>query len=109
MAAYVYRPNHPNSDEFGMVSIDIAGPKNQTNSATYVISDIMDPMRHHGTGAIIDSKSKFRANTKASGCVELGNETIRQRKWIPLDRRQRREDIKRTIYNLRNGIKQGND
>ena len=87
-----------------MVSVEIAGPKYQGAAAPFVISDTMDPLKHHATGAIIDSKSKFRANTKASGCVELGNEPVRSRKPIRLDNRQRRDDIKRAVYNLRNGI-----
>lgn len=71
----------------------------------YVISDHMDPVKHHATGRIHDSKSQFRKDTKASGCVEIGNEMGKSRKPIPLDKRQRRDDIARTIYNLRNNIK----
>ena len=105
MTAYVYRPNHPEADQFGMVPADIAGPRYEGSSAPAVISDTMEPLRHHGTGKVTDSKSRFRADTKASGCIEIGTEPIRARKAIPLDRRQRREDIQRTIYNLRNNIK----
>lgn len=72
------------------------------NSAPYVISDSMQPMRHMATGRTIDSKARFRAETKASGCIEIGNEPIRARAPIKLDRRQRREDIQRSIYHLRN-------
>lgn len=77
-------------------------PMPTRNSAPYVISDTMEATKHMGTGRVIDSKSKFRADTKASGCVEIGNEPIRPRIPIPLDRGQRREEIKRTIYELRN-------
>jgi hypothetical protein len=74
----------------------------------YVISDAMADTRHMATGKYFNSKSEFRKETKASGCQEYGNDPAlaRPRKRIPLDRAQRREDIKRTIYNLRNGIKE---
>lgn len=76
----------------------------RTKSGTvYVISDTMDPLRHMGTGEIIDSKAKFRSATRASGCVEIGNEPIKERKPIAIDRGKRRDDIRRAIYELRNG------
>jgi hypothetical protein len=43
----------------------------------YVISDHMEPTKHHATGKVHDSKSQFRRDTKAAGCVEIGNEPIR--------------------------------
>jgi len=73
--------------------------------ATGVISDSMEPTRHHGTGQIHTSKAKFRADTRASGCVEIGNESMPQRQPAKLDKRQRRDDIRRAIYDLRNGHK----
>jgi hypothetical protein len=75
----------------------------RSDSAPHVISDTMDPIKHHGTGRIIDSKRAFSKETRSIGCVELGNESIKPRKPIPLDRGQRREAIKRSIYELRNG------
>ncbi len=72
------------------------------SAAPYVISDNMDGLKHHGTGKITDSKSQFRRMTKDAGCVEVGNETIKPRKPIPLDRRQRKEDIAKVIYQLKN-------
>lgn len=77
------------------------------SSAPYVISDTMAPTKHMGTGEVLDSKAKFRSATRASGCVEIGNETIRPRAPIPLSREQRKDDIRRTVYNLRNGIREG--
>ena len=81
-----------------------AEPRYPNQSAPFVISDNMDPLKHHGTGRIIDSKAKFRAETRAIGAIELGTEKIREgpKPQIRLDKRQRREDIKRAIYNLRN-------
>lgn len=72
------------------------------SSAPYVISDTMEPLKHHGTGKVIDSKRAFSAETRAAGMVELGNEPIRPRAPIKLDKRQRVDDIRRTIYELKN-------
>jgi hypothetical protein len=73
------------------------------NSAPYVISDNMEPIKHHATGNMISSKRAFAKETRAAGCIEIGNEPIRPRKPILLDKGQRREAIKRSIYELRNG------
>ena len=84
----------------------LAPPKYEThNAAPYVISDIMEPTRHMATGRYFSSKAAFRAETRAAGCVEVGNDpaATRPRKPVPLSRERRREDIKRTIYELRNG------
>lgn len=77
-------------------------PKART-SAVFVISDTMQPLKHMGTGEMIDSKAKFRAATRASGCVEIGNEPIKSRPNVKLDGGKRRDDIRRAIYELRNG------
>lgn len=98
---YLYRPDHPQADEFGMVPADIAYDEPKA-WVTSVITDTMQPLRHMGSGRMIDSKAKFRADTKATGCVEIGNESVRTRTPIRLDKRERREAIKRTIYELRN-------
>ena len=63
----------------------------------------MAPARHMGTGQILDSKAKFRQATKASGCIELGNEPIKPRIPVKLDGGKRRDDIRKAIYDLRNG------
>ena len=102
----VRRPGHPMADEFGMVDASIAGPKHGGDSATFVISDTMPETKHMADGKIYTSKHKFREATKAAGCVEVGNElpTItKPRKPIPLDRGQRREAIRKAIYDLKNG------
>jgi hypothetical protein len=73
------------------------------SDAPYVISDTMAPIKHMGTGQYLDSKSRFRQATRASGCVEIGNETVKPRQPIKLDSGKRREAIRKTIYELRNG------
>ena len=99
---YIRRPNHPQADEFGMIPVELAYDEPRP-WVTGVISDSMEPLKHHGSGRTIDSKSRFRAETRALGLIEIGNEPIKPRTPIKLDKRQRRDDIKRTIYQLRNG------
>lgn len=75
------------------------------NGAPYVISDIMEPTRHMATNRYYTSKAKFRQATKASGCVEIGNDVgplLQPRKPVRLDPAKRRDDIRRTLYELRN-------
>jgi hypothetical protein len=85
-----------------------AEPLHESGSSFNYISDHMDPLFHHAALKTIDSKSEFRRETKNHGCVEVGNDPNygKQRLFTPkLDKRQRVQDIQRTIYNLRNGIK----
>jgi hypothetical protein len=76
------------------------------------ISDHMPPTKHMALDfydAPIDSKSKFRKITREKGCIEVGNECetlMKPRKRIPLDRKKRREDLKRGIWEVRNGQSQ---
>ncbi len=100
--SWIYRPNHPKANSNGMVQrSEVHGYLK--SAAPNVISDTMDPTRHMGSGQVIDSKAKFRAETRATGCVEIGNEPIRARRPVVLDKGQRREAIQKSIYQLRNG------
>ena len=73
------------------------------NAAPHVISDTIEPTIHHGIGRKVDSKREFQKINRAHGFVDLGNEAPKPRKPIVLDRGQRREDIKRALYEARNG------
>jgi hypothetical protein len=91
-----------------LVDKRFAEPQYQTDSAANVISDTMDSTRHMADGNYYESKSEFRKATKAAGCIEYGSEIptlLKPRKPIPLDRAKRRDDIRRAIYELRNGIR----
>ena len=66
-------------------------------AAPHVISDNMEPLKHHGTGRIISSKREFSKETRQAGMVELGNEPIRARKPVLLDRKTRKEAIREAI------------
>lgn len=98
MATYVLRNGQ-------LVEKHLAPPLITANVAPNVISDTMAETRHMVTGRMHTSKAAFRAETKAAGCIEVGNDPAinRPRKPILLSREKRREDIKRTIYQLRNG------
>lgn len=70
------------------------------------ISDNMEPTQHMCDGKYYTSKKKFRETTKAYGCVEIGNDTKRlteRRKPVKLDKRRRRDDIRKAIHDVRDG------
>jgi hypothetical protein len=48
--SWLYRPNHPLADEFGMVEKHMVMPA-ESKTTLYVISDTMPHMKHPGTGA----------------------------------------------------------
>ena len=81
-----------------------AAPLNPVFGTLHIISDHMDPLCHMASGRMFDSKSEFRKETRAHGCVEIGTERIGEKprkKWKP-DRRKRVDDIKRALHDLRN-------
>jgi|ERR1700733_4273700 len=82
-----------------------AKPLHYGDEAPGVISDTMAATQHMATGRFHESKKSFRADTKASGCIEYGNDAQalpRPRKMIPMDRGQRREAIRQALYEARN-------
>lgn len=86
-----------------LVLKDLAPPKDSTNPAPNVISDNMPETRHMATGRYHTSKSQFRQDTKASGCIEYGNDSslFKPRQPVRLSREQRFNDIKQTIEQLK--------
>jgi hypothetical protein len=99
----VYRPDHPQANPNGLVDIGLIEARSSDPHFS-VISDTMDPLRHMATGKMHTSKTAFRADTKAAGCIEYGNDApTKPRARIPLSREQRRNDIKQAIYEIRNG------
>src|SRR5688572_14929630 len=66
--------------------------------APHVISDHMPAMVHPINGKMYDSKSRFRAETRAHGCVEVGNEV--QKNNRRLDSGNLAIDIRRAISEL---------
>jgi len=51
-----------------------AAKQDAKRQSHYVIQDSMDPIKHPATGQMFDSKSAFRAENKARGLVEVGND-----------------------------------
>ncbi len=106
----VYKPDHPNANENGM--IDRSELYYEKTGAIYVIRDEMDPLRHMADNKMYTSKAKFRAATRAAGCQEYGNEVatlLKPRKRVELSREQRRNDIRRAIWEVRNGVRSERD
>lgn len=96
MSTYVFRNGE-------VVDRETAPPLHVSSSAFSAISDEMAPTRHMADGKRYTSKAKFRAATRAHGCIEVGNETahlLKPRKAIPLDRGKRVADIKQAIRQL---------
>lgn len=115
MVTYVYRPNHPDADEFGHVEKSLAlewdylhEKDNRAMIGNKVvtmnfISDTQPLTRHMCDGKYYDSKKQYRDTTKAHGCIEVGNNVEGlKRKPVELSRRDRREAIKKSIYELKN-------
>lgn len=113
----LYKPTHPMADKQGFVDKQeyymyefMTKPDNRMmvgNKPVQIFynSDQMDETRHMANGKYYTSKAKFRQATKAAGCIEVGNETAtvtKSKKYIAPDKRMRREDIKKAIYQLRN-------
>lgn len=118
MPTYVYRPKHPMADEFGHVEKSLAlewdylnSPDNRAIVSNRIIninyiSDIMPETRHMVDGKHYTSKSAFRQATKQAGCIEVGNDSSylspKPKKFITPSKKQRREDIKKAVYELKN-------
>ena len=79
-----------------LVPKHMAAPK--SGAAFFVISDEMKPMRHPITNKLMDSKSQFRAVTRAHGCVEVGNDV--QRDTRRMDMNPIKADIAQAISEL---------
>jgi len=75
----------------------------------YVIGDVMDAAKHPATGRMHDSKAKFRADTRAMGCIEVGTDPAARRDPGPrgrisggfVDQASVAQDVKRAIQELR--------
>lgn len=86
-----------------LVPKHLAAPLFEPNVAPNIIRDGMDATVHMATGRVFESKSAFRRETKAAGCVEVGDHKFKPRVPIKLDKRERVEHVKRAIYELKNG------
>lgn len=93
MTTYVYRNGQ-------LVDKRLAPPRD-VGRAPAVISDTMSAMRHPITQKLMDSKSGFRAVTRAHGCVEVGTETQRDNRRLDgFDSSSRKADIAQAYREL---------
>ncbi len=65
-----------------------------------VISDAMAPIRSHADGRMYDSKSAYRADLRARGYVEVGNERAAFDRRPVFDAGPAAPDIKRALEEL---------
>ena len=88
-----------------LVSKSRAGPPPQAGRrlgvASYIISDTMDPLKHMGTGRMLDSKSEFRKDTRASGCIEVGTDPAIFKEKPRPEPQGVEMDVKRALEELR--------
>lgn len=119
MAKFRHHPGHPLADEKGWVVFDenywsnlpdhdsCGKPYNINHGSINVISDQMADTQHMADGKMYSSKSEFRKATRRAGCVEVGNDKsfmeMKPRKPAQLDKGQRIEAIKQSIYEIKNG------
>lgn len=119
MPSFRYDPENPLANDLGMVTTEdyyayksFSGHyedkrmyKGNEPVVMRFISDSMPPTRHMADGKIYTSKHKFRAETKARGCVEVGNDTkglYRPKAYIPpTKRKETREHIRQSIRALK--------
>ncbi len=94
MARYVIRDGE-------LILKHLAPPKYQQERAPHVISDVMEPTKHMGTGEVIDSKARYRQATRATGCVEVGTDPAVSRAQPMPEPTGIVEDVKRAIAELR--------
>lgn len=78
--------------------VQVGREARRTAIAPAVIRDDMPALVNHADGRTYDSKANFRRATKAAGCVEIGNETIRDRRRLDLP--PMRESIRRAMAEL---------
>ncbi len=84
-----------------LVDKNLAGPRHASDPAPSVISDTMQPLKHMATGRILDSKSQFRADTRASGTIEVGTDPAALRAAPRPEPKGVRDDVQRAIAELR--------
>lgn len=75
--------------------------------APMLMSDTMDPVQHPCTGEYFNSKSRFRAVTRAHNCIEVGNDPARLRtppKPKP-DRKAIRKSVEKAFAQYESGVR----
>lgn len=76
-------------------------------SAPMLMSDTMDPVQHPCTGEYLSSKARFRAVTRAHGCLEVGNDPARLQtpRKPKSDRRAIRRSVEKAFAQYESGVR----
>lgn len=69
-----------------------------------IVTDEMPWTQHPCNGKFYNSKSAFRAVTKANGMVEIGNDKIERKRDLNKEREERRTEIKDAVEKARNDL-----
>lgn len=56
----------------------LAAPLKSAGSPAIIRDDLGAGLKHMGNGKVTDSKSQFRRWTKETGCIELGNDYLKE-------------------------------
>lgn len=83
--------------------IDVTGWKRPAPVFPGIITDGMAPAVHPATGQVLDSKSAFRAVTRAHGLVEMGNDAPSVAPAPAYDGREIKQEIAHAITALEQG------
>ena len=87
----------------GETFVDVTGWTRPPQRFPSIRRDTMDAAVHPATGAVMDSKSRFREVTKAHGLVEVGTDNLTNRNPPRESRESRKRDIKRAIEMVEQG------
>jgi hypothetical protein len=113
MSSKAYRENYNqidwNAADLSRPEKEYVTPARSSLPAPFIASDNLGmEVKHLASGRMSDSKSEHRRLNKQLGLVELGNERtahLNQPKPAKLDKRQRKNDIRKAISEIRNGRK----
>ncbi len=83
--------------------VDVTGWRRAPSRFPAIHRDTTEPMVHPATGQTLDSKSRFRAITKAHGLVEVGNDSLTSLNPRREPVESRKKDIAQAIEMLEQG------
>jgi hypothetical protein len=87
----------------GQTFVDVTGWKRPPSRFPAIHRDTSEPMVHPATGEVFDSKSRFRAVTKAHGLVEVGTDNLTNLNPRRADVQSRKKDIAQAIEMVEQG------
>jgi len=91
------------NDGGNLVLIDVATLPRVEQKAPAIHQDSMQPLWHPTTGKMFDSVSSFRAETKRTGGIELGNDVMPPKQRKPRTLLSSREHLEKNYQLQKNG------